>query len=99
MIHSCCDKLKYYLTEPELSEEIALRYSPRGRSYGISILDGGSSVISISHCPWCGSELPSDLFDVRSKILEEMFDDYQGIADPRTPEEFKTDEWWRKRGL
>ena len=40
MTHSCCEKLHYYLTEPELSEQIALRYSPHGRYYGISVLDG-----------------------------------------------------------
>ena len=104
MTHNCCEKLHYYLTEPELSEQIALRYSPHGRSYGISVLDGehgsaGNSEISISHCPWCGSKLPCQLFDVRTKLLEEMFEDYDGSIDPRTPDEFKTDEWWKKRGL
>ncbi len=26
-------------------------------TYGIPIHDGGTSVIEISHCPWCGSKL------------------------------------------
>jgi hypothetical protein len=27
--------------------------------YGIIVHDGGSSVIEIAFCPWCGSKLPS----------------------------------------
>jgi hypothetical protein len=26
--------------------------------YGLIVHDGGSSVIDISFCPWCGSKLP-----------------------------------------
>ncbi len=26
-------------------------------TYGLIIHDGGSSVVSISHCPWCGANL------------------------------------------
>jgi len=26
-------------------------------TYGIPIHDGGSSIIEIKHCPWCGTEL------------------------------------------
>jgi hypothetical protein len=26
--------------------------------YGLMIHDGGSSVVEISFCPWCGSKLP-----------------------------------------
>lgn len=32
--------------------------SPNGSSYGIMIHDGGSSVITITYCPWCGTKLP-----------------------------------------
>lgn len=28
-------------------------------SFGLPIHDGGGSHIAISHCPWCGSELPA----------------------------------------
>ena len=28
--------------------------------YGIPVRDGGASMIAISHCPWCGTELPVD---------------------------------------
>jgi hypothetical protein len=29
-----------------------------GDGYGIYVHDGGSSVITIQFCPWCGSKLP-----------------------------------------
>jgi hypothetical protein len=30
-----------------------------GGGYGLLVHDGGSSVIEIQYCPWCGSKLPS----------------------------------------
>ena len=30
----------------------------RGGYYGIIVHDGGSSLIEISFCPWCGEKLP-----------------------------------------
>jgi len=32
-------------------------YSGRTKSYGIIVHDGGSSVIEIQFCPWCGIKL------------------------------------------
>ena len=31
---------------------------PAGDGYGIYVHDGGSSVIRIRYCPWCGTKLP-----------------------------------------
>jgi hypothetical protein len=55
----------------------------------------------VSFCPYCGAKLPNDLVDERVDILEQEY----GITDPYIkqkkliPAEFKTDEWWKKRGL
>ncbi|HEY3386863.1 MAG TPA: hypothetical protein VGK46_10155 [Saprospiraceae bacterium] len=59
----------------------------------ILIYDGGSSVIQISYCPWCGSKLPESkrdrwFEDMRQLGFEDEYDDI--------PEEYTTDEWWRK---
>ncbi len=35
-------------------------YSKKRKTYGIIIHDGGSSMISIKYCPWCGSKLPEE---------------------------------------
>ncbi len=32
-------------------------YHPRLKAYGIIVHDGGSSVIGIDFCPWCGANL------------------------------------------
>lgn len=42
-----------------------VHYSSRSGKYGLIIHDGGSSVIAIRFCPWCGTRLaehsdPSD---------------------------------------
>ncbi|OYW44536.1 MAG: hypothetical protein B7Z08_09370 [Sphingomonadales bacterium 32-68-7] len=34
-------------------------YWPASNSYGLIIHDGGTGVISISSCPWCGANLGS----------------------------------------
>ena len=28
--------------------------------YGIIVHDGGSSIVRIAYCPWCGSKLPTE---------------------------------------
>ncbi|MFN7138659.1 MAG: DUF6980 family protein [Limisphaerales bacterium] len=34
-----------------------IHYSPRSRGYGIIVHDGGSSFVTITFCPWCGTPL------------------------------------------
>ena len=54
----------------------------------------------IYYCPFCGKELPKGLgekyFDILEKDyqIEDIIEEEENI-----PEEFKTDEWWKKRGL
>ena len=99
MTEHCCEQIAYYLS-PEIQREgVSIEYDPCFREYGIKISDGGSSVVNITHCPWCGSELQKTLRDKWFELLEEIIPDFDGFADPRIPDEFKTDEWWKKRGL
>jgi hypothetical protein len=52
-------------------------------------------------CPNCGTKLPSSLRDEWFDILEQEY----GLEDPceedkqKVPQEFLTDEWWKKRGF
>jgi hypothetical protein len=32
-------------------------YWPKSREYGLIVHDGGESMIIISFCPWCGTDL------------------------------------------
>lgn len=38
-------------------------YSPRFDEYGILVHDGGSSMVGIQYCPWCGTRLPASQRD------------------------------------
>jgi hypothetical protein len=38
-----------------------VHYWPELREYGLIVHDGGSSVIVIRFCPWCGAKLPDSL--------------------------------------
>lgn len=71
-------------------------YNKVSRSYGIIIHDGGESVVKINYCPWCGKKLPKNLKDQWFSLLDEL-----GLepGDEKIPEEFTSDEWWKKRGL
>ncbi|MDR0693335.1 MAG: hypothetical protein LBF49_02060 [Puniceicoccales bacterium] len=61
--------------------------------------------ICIAYCPFCGAKLPKELIDEKYDIIcDELGLDYVPsssgyLPKKELPEEFKTDEWWRKRGL
>ena len=62
------------------------------------------SGISIDYCPFCGTKLPRGLrgMDMEPFLRKEYGwtdDDCWGHPMRELPEEFKTDEWWKKRGL
>ena len=58
----------------------------------------------IHYCSYCGTKLPKSLEEEWKDILEKEFGSPQDIEVgssqwQQLPEEFKTDEWWKKRGL
>ena len=87
---TCCRQMKTAID----SEEIPIVQFVEIRELGLRVLDGGSSVIRLTYCPWCGQRLPESLRDRWFDELEE-----RGI-DPATdeiPPEF-TDERWFTTG-
>jgi len=94
---NCCKDMQIFLSDPR----DPINYDPIFREYYIK-LETRLNIITMSYCPWCGIKLPK-------KLREEFFDtlDEQGIEtdigeytqDKRIPQEFRTDEWWKKRGL
>lgn len=90
----CCKSIYKHLNE----KEVAIIYGDIIRSFGIRILDGGSSYQEIKCCPWCGNKFPKEL---RDEFFDIIYDELNldGPDDPRLPEEFKSREWWVKRGL
>ncbi len=75
--------------------DVVVKYEPKFDEYGIPIYDGGSSVIVINYCPWCGTKLPESKRDLWFDTLEEL-----GI-DPANqdsiPETYQSEKWYQKK--
>lgn len=73
-------------------------YIPMWRIWGIGNDDfpDDDRDIAISHCPWCGTELPTALSgDWAGVCLDRGFE----YDDPNLPEDLRTDRWWKDAGL
>lgn len=96
MFQHCCSKMDQYLKE----DELCFKYIPRTRDYCIFVKkEYGGSLCGIDYCPWCGNKLR---YSLRNELGEILFDELHldsFFDDPKMPEEFKTDEWWKKRNL
>jgi len=74
-----------------------LFYTPYLREYQIQ----SEGFLVLDYCPFCGKREPQSL---RKKWLEILSADY-GLVDPlgkdksKVPQDFLTDEWWKKREL
>jgi hypothetical protein len=86
--------------DAQLSKEGAiLYYDKQYREYGVDLLERGGMLID--YCMFCGKKLPQSLRKKWYVILEEEY----GLESPdeedkkKVPQEFLTDEWWKKRGL
>ncbi len=92
----CCNALK----ETVEDLRVYISYDDRYREYYIETTDP-VVIYVIKYCPWCSKKLPENLTDEWFKALETEY----GLDDPDSkeqqnlvPNEFKTDEWWKKRG-
>jgi hypothetical protein len=90
MIHHCCNEMLKHLS----SDELAIRYIPQFREYGIVYQDGGSAIQEIAYCPWCGASLPISL---REEWIAEL--SLHGFEPGQTelPEKFRSEQWWAKK--
>ena len=93
----CCYDMEWsVLDEPEE----CFNLNATIRAYDISLPD--KTCVGINFCPWCGEKLPTNLYNEWKRILTHEY----GIKTPSAhmddddfPPEFKTEEWWKKRGL
>jgi hypothetical protein len=91
-ILNCCAEMAFHAKE----KEQIIVYDPITRRLGIKVR--GSVVQLISYCPWCSKKLPRELSkEFFGIIFDELNAD--GQDDPNLPTEFKSDLWWKKRGL
>ena len=63
MTHCCADMTRHVESECDQHEsrydcpDALIEYRPRTKEYGLIVHDGGTSMISIRFCPFCGSPL------------------------------------------
>lgn len=103
----CCYDMYDNLIGPDKDGcELHFEYDPISRGFSIDYKEEcGGGMQTIFFCPWCGSKLPKELLsEYEEEISKELGfsfadSDIVGSDDPRIPEEFRTDQWWKKRGL
>jgi len=104
----CCDKMNKEhkdLKDQNLKDH-SIIYDVSWRNFTIYYNEEAEQrdremMTEIFWCPWCGTKLPKELSDEWYEVLEKEYNITDPIHDERNkvPEEFRTDEWWKKRGL
>ncbi|MBH0237222.1 DUF6980 family protein [Methylobrevis albus] len=95
----CCQTMTDALTndceihadEPFECADMLFSYSDKFDEYGLIVHDGGSAVILIDFCPFCGTRLPSSRRDDWFDEVEALgFSDFD---DPAIPTKYATSAW------
>ena len=98
----CCDLMRYYASSRFYYEHELIRYRQHIRAYNF-VLHGEDAGLQrpVKYCPWCSTTLPKRLSEEWCAVIKEKFglDEVFREQWKRLPKEFKTDIWWRKRGL
>ena len=93
----CCEIMSNELNDPRTP----FAYDKILRSYYVKCEKRGFDQLFI-YCPWCGKKLPQILNDEYFRIIYDelhLEPAFNVTETPGLPEEFKIDEWWKKRGL
>ena len=94
----CCHNMECYACE----NNSLLKYSAYSREYNFILYDDPYGTLqNMDYCPWCGTKLPKTLGqEWCDAILEELgIEDVDAEEWARLPEKYKTEQWWRERGL
>ena len=93
----CCKEMSVLISD---SRE-PIKYNKVFREYYIKSFRK-YNIIAFEYCPWCGTKLTKALRNEFFDTLENEYHIETDIGEYKNevlPEEFKTDEWWKKRGL
>lgn len=83
-------------------DKTVIEYEPEVRVYSIitrnSLYGTHQQII---YCPWCGTKLSKSLGNEWCAVVKQELGIDTVFAEEweKLPEEYKTDEWWKKRGL
>jgi len=107
----CCKLMGFLIEE----QKVAIYYNPIVREYYIRLWSCPVGRQIIYFCPWCGYKFTPSLVGNFFQVLNEEYAisycDYypekyfkanlecEYEVEAVLPEEFKSDEWWKKRGL
>ena len=96
--------MQLWLQDPDcpLKYEASIRYYTLSAPASLIKKNVVWPCYTVQHCPQCGKKLPAHLVEKRMKILEREYgidDPYDARQKKLIPQEFKTDEWWKKRAL
>jgi hypothetical protein len=73
------------------TEEVPISFLRKFQEYGIDIKDGGTSILQIANCPWCGVTLPKSLRNEWFDRLEALGIDPYGEG---VPSQFLDERWY-----
>ena len=87
----------------EVEKNYLIEYHPETRKYYFILHKhhpSGNRVV-MYYCPWCGIKLPKELGQEWVDILAKELDIHDLDAEifAALPKEFRSEEWWQKRGL
>ncbi len=102
----CCQKLNELIND----EKTPFEYSQKFRQY--NVVDTPRAYLkkneicmayAMQYCPFCSTEFPRSLREEWFHIINDEYRLEFSIFDKKSfkkiPEEFRTEEWWKKRGL
>ena len=97
----CCEIMEAKIRKTHKDDRGCIDYEPQTRLYSFRLLDKMCHSQIIYHCPWCGAKLPKELTNEWEEIIAKEFGitEFYWEHEDKLPPEFKTEEWWKKRGL
>ena len=101
-VRHCCPKMNNY-ADIESSKYKFIEYESYMKAFSVQIFDHDETRQRLFYCPWCGKKFSKALDHEWKKILEKeygltlTYDEM--IEGSKVPEDFKTDKWWKDRGL
>lgn len=104
----CCGDMRNILEDSNIRN--ILIYEADIREYSLVLYAEGKPtglLKPLLYCPWCGKELLKELDEEWGNALKaeyglttkDFWDEKGNWDETKIPAEFRTDEWWKKRGL
>ena len=96
---SVCDQLSWFLKGGDEENLTPIIHIPNIRTYAILNKKKYGGFEPIDYCPFCGAKFPDRLDEKLTEILRKEYGLNSWKDYKQAPPEFRTDEWWIKRGL